>query len=133
MISAAVIRDRVQPLFEEIDKQCHVTDHLIDKDRWRVYLTTMWSNLVLEPESLGLEESDLEEAFKVIESEAQERLGGTDALVESFRFLTTKDGSVCMDRVKIRKNHRDMLLYFASMMIDPEGHKQYMEDLRKKT
>ena len=133
MVSATEIRERVLPLFIEIDKQCQVTEHFIDKERWRIYLATMWCNLVLEPESLGIEETDLETAFDVVEAEATKRLGGPDALVESFRFLTTKDGGVSMDKAKIRKNHRDMLLYFASMMIDPEGHRQYMEEIRKKS
>lgn len=110
-----------------------VTEHLMDKDRWRIFLTTMWSNLVMDPENLGILESDLESAYGVIENEAQRRLGGDDALVDAFRFVTTKDGERCMDKAKLRKNHRDMLLYFASMMVDPERHKQYMDDIRSST
>lgn len=125
------IASRLEPLFEEIDKQCVVADHFIDKDQWRLFVTTMWSNLVMSPESLGLSESDLEAAYQVIESTAEDRLGGDDALVDSFKFLTTKDGERCMEKAKLRKNHRDMLLYFASMMVDPERHKQYMDELRK--
>lgn len=127
------IARRIAPLFVEMDKQCMVTDHFIDKDQWRVFLTTMWSNLVLEPESLGMVEADLEDAYKVIEAAAKNRLGGEDALVEAFRFLTTKDGERCMDKAKIRKSHRDMLLYFASMMVDPERHRQYMAEIRQST
>ncbi|MYD42931.1 MAG: hypothetical protein F4W90_03455 [Gammaproteobacteria bacterium] len=124
------ILGKLAPLFDEMDRQCMVTEHLMDKDRWRVFLTTMWSNLVLDPENLGMTEEDLESAFNVIESEAERRLGGKDALVDAFRFLTTKDGERCMDKAKLRKNHRDMLVYFASMMVDPERHKQYMQELR---
>ena len=108
-----------------------VTDHFIDKDQWQIFLTTMWSNLVMNPENLGMTEADLETAYAVIEDEAESRLGGRDALVDAFRFLSTKDGERCMEKAKLRKNHKDMLLYFASMMVDPEGHKQYMADLRK--
>ena len=110
-----------------------VTDHLIDKDQWRIYLTTMWSNLVMNPENLGMTEADLEDAYRVIEREAENRLGGEDALVEAFRFLTTKDGERCIEKAKLRKSHKDMLLYFASMMVDPERHKQYMEEIRDST
>ncbi|MCY4127682.1 MAG: hypothetical protein OXG15_00425 [Gammaproteobacteria bacterium] len=124
---------RIAPLLAEMDKQCMVTDHLMDKDRWRVFLTTMWSNLVMEPESLGMAEADLEDAYKVIETAAENRLGGKNALVEAFRFLTTKDGERCMEKAKLRKSHKDMLLYFASMMVDPERHKQYMQELREST
>lgn len=127
------MRQRLAPLFQEMDKQCMVTEHLIDKDQWRIYVTTMWSNLVMAPESLGLAEEDLEQAFRLIEKTAESRLGGDDALVDSFRFLTTKDGERCMDKAKIRKSHKDMLLFFASMMVDPERHKQYMDELRTKT
>ena len=123
---------RVRPVIEEMDRQCTVADRFIDKDRWRIFLATMWSNLVMDPESLNLQASDLESAYEVIESEAETRLGGKDALVESFRFLTTKEGGLCMDQAKLRKNHRDMLLYFASMMVDPDRHKQYMDEIRSK-
>ncbi len=109
-----------------------VTDQLIDKDQWRIYVTTMWSNLVIKPQSLGMDESDLEHAYQVIEKETQSRLGGTDALVDAYRFLTTKAGGRSMDKAKLRKNHKDMLLYFASMMVDPERHKEYMAKIRDK-
>ena len=108
-----------------------VTDHLIDKDQSRIYLTTMWSNLVMDPENLGMTEADLEDAYRVIEREAENRLGGEDALVEAFRFLTTKDGKRCMEKAKLRKSHKDMLLYFASMMVDPERHKRYIDEFRE--
>ncbi|MCY3858410.1 MAG: hypothetical protein OXG25_05820 [Gammaproteobacteria bacterium] len=124
---------RLAPLFAEMDKQCMVTDHLMDKDQWRIFLTTMWSNLVMDPENLDLTEEDLEDAYKVIEKEAENRLGGKDALVDAFRFLTTKDGERCMEKAKLRKSHKDMLLYFASMMVDPERHKQYMAEIRDAT
>ena len=124
---------RLAPLFAEMDKQCMVTEHLIDKDQWRLFLTTMWSNLVMEPENLELTEADLEDAYKVIEGVAEDRLGGKDALVDAFRFLATKDGERCMEKAKLRKSHRDMLLYFASMMVDPERHKQYMKEIRDST
>ena len=84
----------------------------------------------MSPESLGMDEADLESAFGVIESAAEQRLGGDNAVVDSFKFLTTKDGERCMEKAKLRKNHKDMLLYFASMMVDPERHKQYMDELR---
>ena len=84
----------------------------------------------MSPESLGMDEADLESAFDIIESAAEQRLGGDNAVVDSFKFLTTKDGERCMEKAKLRKNHKDMLLYFASMMVDPERHRQYMDELR---
>ena len=84
----------------------------------------------MDPENLDMTEADLEGAYRVIESEAENRLGGKDALVDAFRFLTTKDGEICMEKAKLRKSHKDMLRYFASMMVDPERHKQYMEEIR---
>ena len=84
----------------------------------------------MDPENLDMTEADLEGAYKVIEREAENRLGGKDALVDAFRFLTTKDGERCMEKAKLRKSHKEMLLYFASMMVDPERHKQYMTEIR---
>ena len=87
----------------------------------------------MDPENLDMTEADLEGAYKVIEKEAENRLGGKDALVDAFRFLTTKDGERCMEKAKLRKSHKDMLLYFASMMVDPDRHKQYMTEIRDST
>lgn len=84
----------------------------------------------MDPENLDMTEADLEGAYKVIEREAENRLGGKDALVDAFRFLTTKSGERCMEKAKLRKSHKEMLLYFASMMVDPERHKQYMAEIR---
>lgn len=87
----------------------------------------------MDPENLDMTEADLEGAYKVIEQEAENRLGGKDALVDAFRFLTTKEGERCMEKAKLRKSHKDMLLYFASMMVDPERHKQYITEIRDST
>ena len=126
------IEQRLAPLFAEIDTQCKVTDHLLDKDRWRIYLTTMWSNLVIDPSSLGFAESDLEDAYEYIEEQAEERLGGNDALVDAFRFITTKDGERSMEKSKLRQRHKDMLLFFASMMLDPDKHREEIAKFREK-
>ena len=53
------LRTRFIPVIEEILDQCRITDDLVDKERFQVYMATIWGNAVLDPERSGIEESDL--------------------------------------------------------------------------
>ena len=35
-----------------------------------------------------------------------------------------------MDKAKVSKTHRELLVYFSSMILDPEGHRRWMEEVR---
>ena len=120
----------VETLLEEIEAKSQITEHLLNKDHYRIYLATIWSNLVLEPTSAGIDEWDLEGVYDSINSRASSVLGGDDPLKETYRYLTTKAGERAMDIAKLTKNHKDLLTYFASMMLDPDGHRKWLEDFR---
>ena len=38
-----------------------------------------------------------------------------------------------MAEVKLNQTHKDLLQYFSSMILDPEGHKKWMQEIRDKT
>lgn len=118
-------------VLEEIESKCQITDHLVDKDQYRIFLATIWANLVLDPSSAGFNESDLEHVYDALTSKAAGVLGGSNALKEAFQFLTTKEGEASMGRAKLTRNHQNLIAYFASMMIDPEGHRKWMDEVRK--
>ena len=120
----------VETILGEIEEKSRITEHFVDKDHYRIFLATIWSNLVLEPSSAGIDELDLELIYDSINSHAHSILGGDDPLKETYHYLTTKDGEAAMDKAKLTKNHKDLLVYFASMMLDPEGHKKWLEDVR---
>lgn len=108
-----------------------VADTFVDKNRYQLFLCTLWSNLVLEPEQLGLEVEDLESALDIVNKEAKKVLGFDDSVTQSFRFISSPAGEHAMTQAKLPRNHRDMLTYFSSMILDPDGHKEWMEQVKK--
>ena len=122
---------RLDAIFEQIRAQACIAERFLDKDRYQVIVATLWSNLVMNPEEAGLQESDLEAVHDTINAEIITDLGVDASLKSCFQFLTTKQGERAMLETKITGTHRDLLLYFSSMILDPEGHKRWSEDLRE--
>ena len=118
------------PLLAEIRDDCRVTERLVDSNAYQVNIATLWANLVLNPEDSGFAESELERCYDVISEESQQVLGRGTTLRDTFSFLTTKAGAEAMASARLNQTHKDMLLYFASMMLDPEGHRRWSEELR---
>lgn len=108
-----------------------VAESFVDKNRYQLFLCTFWSNLVLEPEQLDLDVDDLEVALDVVNDEARKVLGFDDAVTQSFRFISSPAGEQEMTKAKLTRNHRDMLTYFSSMILDPDGHKKWMEHVKE--
>ena len=122
---------RLAPVIAQMEKNASVADSFIDKQRYSVFLGTLWSNLVLEPEQLDLTVDDLEIAFEVLNENAKKVLGGEDPITDSFRFISSPEGEKSLERFKITKNHRDLLAYFSSMILDPDGHKKWMKKFKE--
>jgi hypothetical protein len=108
-----------------------VAGTFIDKSRYQLFLCTLWSNLVLEPDQLDLEVEDLQQALHIVNQEAKKILGFEDSVTESFRFIASPAGEREMNQAKLPRNHRDMLTYFSSMILDPEGHRKWMEQVKQ--
>ena len=123
---------RLDAIFDEIRSQATVVDTFLDRERYQLLVCTVWSNLVMNPDDAGLRDADLEVVHDTIVKEIQQDLGDQADLKTCFAFLTTKTGEAAMQANKIGGTHRDLLLYFSSMILDPAGHKRWSDDLRAK-
>lgn len=123
---------RFAPVLDELTERAAVTDGILDREAYRILLATLWVNVVLAPGDAGLEEADLEPLHDVLDRRIAEVLGAGETLTGCFRYLDSKDGERAMKEARLTPNHRDMLLYFASIILDPEGHRRWMEELRQR-
>lgn len=126
-----LLRVKLGPVLNQMQDNSSVADSFVDKNRYQLFLCTLWSNLVLEPEQLDLEVEDLEHVLVIMNEEAKKILGYDDSVTQSFRFISSPAGEQEMNRAKLPRNHRDMLTYFSSMILDPEGHKKWMEQMKE--
>ena len=122
---------RLDAIFNEIREQARVADNFLDRERYQLLVCTVWSNLVMNPDDAGIDEAQLESIHDLILAEVRSDLGEDADLASCFKFLTTKAGEAAMQANKISGTHRDLLLYFSSMILDPEGHKRWSDDLRE--
>lgn len=119
-------------MFDDIRNRSTVADTFIDRDLYRVYIATLWSNIVLSPEEVGLEEDDLPDLHDLLLDEIRDAIGATESLHEVFKFISSKDGERAMLEARLTQSHKDLLQYFASMILDPDGHKKFMDHVRDK-
>ncbi len=119
-------------MFADIRERSTIAERFIDRDLYRVYIATLWSNVVLSPEEVGLEEDDIQDLHDILITEINDAIGNTDSLHEIFKFISSKDGERAMQEARLNQSHKDLLQYFASMILDPEGHKKFMDHVRDK-
>ena len=62
------LKQTFDPVFLDIRGRATVADNFIDRNLYRVYIATLWSNVVLSPEEVGIEEDDLEVLQASVES-----------------------------------------------------------------
>ena len=117
-----------RPLLNEIERRASIAERFIDKDLYRIYIATLWANLVLDPADVGITEVDLEPLHEYLNDAVEAVLGADQTITECFRFVNGKSGETAMDRCKLSKTHKDLLMYFCSMILDPEGHKKWAEE-----
>ena len=113
-----------------------VVDRFIDRNLYRVYIATLWSNVVLSPEEVGLSEEDIEDLHDLITAEIADAIGTPNgvenALHDLFKFISSKEGELAMQEARLTQSHKDLLGFFSSMILDPEGHKRYTDFIRDK-
>lgn len=124
--------EKFQDVFTDIRERASVVGRFIDRDLYRVYIATLWSNVVLSPDEVGLEEADLEVLHDVLISEINDAIGPNETLHTLFKFISGKEGERAMGEARLTQSHKDLLTYFASMILDPEGHKKFMQDIRER-
>ena len=129
-MSSQVIQENFTPVFVDIRERATVAESFIDRDLYRVYMATLWSNVVLSPEEVGLAEEDIEDLHDIILAEIKDAIGA-DSLQEIFTFIASKAGERAMAEARLTQSHKDLLNYFSSMILDPDGHKKFMDQIRE--
>ena len=131
MTDSELLRVRLKPVLEDIVKRSTVAERFVHRDAYRITLATLWTNLVLKPEDADIDEADLEAVHDLLSAEAQAVLGADEDLTSCFAFLNSKQGEAAMKEAKLTKTHKDLLLYFCSMILDPDGHRKWMDRVRE--
>ena len=114
------IRERFTPALEEILNLCKITDALLDKEKFQVYVATIWGNAVLEPEKSGLTEDDLETLHDFLNEEMETLVGKGSTVTSCYDFISSKNGDESMSRQQVTQRHRDFLYYFARLILGRE-------------
>lgn len=125
------IAESFEPVFADIRERSTVADRFIDRDLYRVYISTLWANVVLSPEEVGLDIDELEDLHDILLAEISDAIGPQESLHDLFKFITSKDGERAMGEARLTQSHKDLLNYFASMILDPDGHQKYMDHIRE--
>ena len=130
MLTSDHLKHAFEPVFVDIRERSTVVERFIDRNFFRLYMATLWANVVLSPDEAGIEEDDLPTLHDLVVAELVEVIGiGTD-LESVFRFISSKEGEKTMAEAKLNQTHKDLLQYFSSMILDPDGHKRWMEEIR---
>ena len=119
------------PVLNDIVERSTVAERFVDRDLYQIYIATLWANVVLDPEDIGIAEADLEAVHNVINAAARRVLGGNADLTASFRFINSRAGEAAMRAARLTQHHKDLLIYFSSMILDPEGHRRWMDAVRE--
>ena len=114
------LRTRFIPAIEEILDQCRITDDLVDKERFQVYMATIWGNAVLDPERSGIEESDLSNLHDFFNEEIARVMGEGANVTRCFDFIVSKKGDESLARQGTTNQHKEFLTYFARLILNKE-------------
>lgn len=120
----AQLYDRV---LEEIEQRAQINETFLDTDAYRILLATVWASALLDPARAGIPEQDLEHFFGYLETRAEPVLGGHSPLLESCRYLLSRDGRLAMERLRVPAGHRQQLERIAGLMVDPHGLRQTLQ------
>jgi hypothetical protein len=113
-------------LHEDILDRARITPAFIDKNIYRLSVATLWANTALDPK-VGA----LEPLHEYINPFSSNTLGREENLLEIFRFIQSKEGDLAMKEARLTTNHCDLLTYFASLILDPEGHEKWLKQALK--
>lgn len=124
------LRALIEPALNDIAERASVADRFVHRDAYRLYVATLWANVVLTPEDAGILEEDLEDLSAILDAEVERVLGTGNDLRSCFAFANSKKGQAAMREARFTQNHKDLLLYFCSLILDPEGHRKWAETVR---
>jgi hypothetical protein len=120
-------------VLDEIEQRSSVAGRFVDKDLYTIYVATLWANIALDPAEAGLADSDLEPLHEHLNRALALVLGPERTLMDCFRFINSKAGEAAMERCRLSRTHRDLLQYFCSIILDPDGHRRWAERVRSGT
>ena len=126
------LKSILEPVLADVQDRACVAQNFVDKDQYQIYVSTLWANIVLNPSDINLTESDLEGVHDILNVEIASVLGADYDLTACFRYLNSKSGERAMQAAQLNQTHKDMLLYFASMILDPEGHKRWLDEIKQR-
>ena len=130
MLELTDLKYAFEPVFTDIRERSTVVERFIDRNLYQVYMATLWANVVLSPGEAGIGEDDLEALHDLVVEELAEVLGKSTNLNSVFEFISSKPGEQAMLEAKLNQTHKDLLQYFSSMILDPEGHERWMSEIR---
>ena len=125
------MREHFAPILDEITQQATVAGRFVHRDVYRLLMATLWANVVLNPADAGIEEEYLPDLAQLLDVEIEHRLGTGHDLIACFRFVNSKPGEAAMREARVAQHHKDLLLYFSSLILDPEGHRKWAEAVRE--
>lgn len=131
LLLTADLAEQFAPVFADIRDRSTVAERFIDRNLYSIYVATLWANVVLAPEDVGLLEEDLEDLHDLLHAEIAAALGAATDLKDIYKFVTSKEGERAMAEARLTQSHKDLLTYFASMILDPDGHRRYMDQIRE--
>ncbi|MDA0788668.1 MAG: hypothetical protein O2780_04330 [Proteobacteria bacterium] len=114
------LRRRFTPAIDEILDRCKVTEEMFDKERFQIFIATIWGNAVLEPERSGLNEGQLELLHDFLNEELQRHVGKGTTITSSYEFIIGKRGDESLTRLQITQRHREFLYHFARLILGRE-------------
>lgn len=117
------------PILDEIRSRSAIADTFVDKDLYRIWLATLWANVVSAPAQSDLTEADLEPFHDYLERRARNVLGGSDCIRECFRYLRAAAGEQAMARARVPARHRALLQHIGGLMLDPSGLETHVGEL----
>lgn len=130
MLELTDLKYAFEPVFTDIRERSTVVERFIDRNLYQVYMATLWANVVLSPGEAGIGEDDLEALHDLVVEELAEVLGKSTNLNSVFEFISSKPGEQAMLEAKLNQTHKDLLQYFSSMILDPNGHERWMSEIR---
>jgi hypothetical protein len=121
------------PVLQDLEERSQIAERFISRDLYQIYVATLWANVVMNPEEVGLTEDALPLLHDLLNDRLAAVLGSDSSLHSCFAFLNAKPGELAMKEAGLTQTHKELLLYFASMILDPDGHKRWMEEVNEKT
>ncbi len=132
-MSPSELQRAFSPVLDDVEDRSSIAGRFIDKTLYQIYIATLWANVVLNPDEVGIQETDLPALHEILNKRLVNVLGPDTSITTCYQFINSKSGETAMDAASLTKTHRELLLYFSSMILDPEGHKRWMEDVSNRS